>query len=686
MRGHRPTDRGIGPLLEEVARALPGGGELRTGQVEMAHRITRAIEDGRHLVVQAGTGTGKSLAYLLAAVQSGRRVVVATATKALQDQLAKKDLPFLAQQQGPRDGFTFAVLKGRSNYLCRQRAVEVGGSGAQRQIFEEAATSETSVLDSAGEEPDSPELESLSGFGSQIRRILEWSEHTATGDRADLEFEPHARVWASLSVGPRECPGAFRCPSGSDCFAEHARAVAAASDIVVVNTHLYATHVASGGAVLPDHEVLILDEAHAVEEVMTSGLGLELAAGRLRALAVTTRGLLLPADSGRADALGEVAEQLDVALRPMVGRRMLSGERTDADRELERVLGLAHSRTEAVVAGLRHAQAGPGGGGRGRDDDDDTEDTGRRTRALLAAGHLIDDISEIQAAGDDQVAWVEAAGQGGRALAIRLAPVEIGPVLAERLWPEVTGVLTSATMPPLVEQALGLPASETDRVDVGSPFPYESCALLYCPTDLPDRRSPTADQALQEELRRLIVAAGGRTLALFTSWRAMRSAVDALRPVLEFKVLAQNDLPKRKLVESFSDEESACLFATMSFWQGVDVPGATLSMVAIDRLPFPRPDDPLLQARRDRAGERAFGLVDLPRAATLLAQGAGRLIRSSTDRGVVAVLDRRLATAGYGRSLRGALPPMRFTTRREDVLDFLSSMGSHRPARSERDQ
>jgi ATP-dependent DNA helicase DinG len=238
----------------------------------------------------------------------------------------------------------------------------------------------------------------------------------------------------------------------------------------------------------------------------------------------------------------------------------------------------------------------------------------------------------------------------------------------------VTAVLTSATVPPLLEARLGLPADATDRLDVGSPFPYGTCALLYCATALPDRRSPGAEEAIGDELARLVVAAGGRTLALFTSWRAMQHAVDSLRPRLGFPVLAQNDLPKARLVEAFAAEEAACLFATMSFWQGIDVPGATLSLVAIDRIPFPRPDDPLLEARRERAGDAAFRMVDLPRAATLLAQGAGRLIRSATDAGVVAVLDRRLATAGYGRTLLAALPPMRLTTDGDEVVAFLEDL------------
>ena len=235
-------------------------------------------------------------------------------------------------------------------------------------------------------------------------------------------------------------------------------------------------------------------------------------------------------------------------------------------------------------------------------------------------------------------------------------------------------MLTSATVPPQLEARLGLPPRGTDHLEVGSPFPFDTCALLYCAKHLPDPRRPGARQALHDELASLITAAGGRTLALFTSWRAMHEAADALRPRLPFEVLAQGDKPKARLLEAFSTDHAACLFATMSFWQGVDVPGPTLSLVALDRLPFSRPDDPLLQARRDRAGAAAFRTVDLPRAATLLAQGAGRLIRSSTDSGVVAVLDSRLATAGYRHVLTGALPPMRRTVDHDEVVAFLEAI------------
>jgi ATP-dependent DNA helicase DinG len=664
----------------------------------MAQAVARAIDEGRHLVVQAGTGTGKSLAYLLPAVRSARRVIVATATKALQDQLATNDLPFLAAQLGDKSPVRFAVLKGRSNYLCRQRATEVAGrvrdpgrpgDGQERRLFTmtgdpvpapdapDAGTDGSGTSDVDADEASTPET-GTGAMADEVRRLIAWAESSPTGERGELDFEPHPRAWSMLSVSARECPGAFRCPSGGSCFAEQARARAAAADVVVVNTHLYATDVASDGAVLPEHDVVVFDEAHEVEDVMTAGLGIEVTPGRFRALAAAARPLVGADDVGLTDGVADVADVLAETLRAGAGRRVLTtghgdvevnapdvgAERRDA--ELTRVLGLGRGRVDALVGGLRRAEADLGV---------EHTDTGtRRPRALSAAGHLTDDLHALAAMGDDSVAWVEVSGPGGRTLTLRMAPVDIGPVLAERLWPRVTAVLTSATVPPLLELRLGLPGERTDRLDVGSPFPYETSALLYCAAGLPDRRSPAAEAAIHDELVRLVQAAGGRTLALFTSWRAMQAAVEAVRPRLQFPVLAQGDLPKTRLVEAFAGEDEACLFATMSFWQGIDVPGATLSLVTIDRIPFPRPDDPLLEARRERAGDSAFRVVDLPRAATLLAQGAGRLIRATTDAGVVAVLDRRLATAGYRHNLLAALPPMRLTTDADEVVAFLEHL------------
>ena len=693
----------VAEALDAVTAGLQDA-EDRPGQRAMAGAVAHAIATRRHLVAAAGTGTGKSLAYLVPAMLSGRRVVVATATKALQDQLAMKDAPLVAAGLSDRGPLTVAVLKGRANYLCRQRAREVGGAAAEPTLTSVAlgapsggASDGASVLDEPGGELDTFEL---GRFGAQVRRLIEWGEHSDTGDRAELTFEPHPRAWAAVSVTSRECPGAFRCPSGTVCFAERARERAEAADVVVVNTHLYAAHVASDGGVLPDHGVVVLDEAHAVEDVMTAALGVDITAGRLRAAAQSARGLLHKDDGAVADAVLDAADRIERALAPLAGRRVLSatrgrddhdaeGRRPGPDQvpaqeaELGAVLDLARGRLDAMTGALRRAEgAGVEHRGQGPGEDATEGDTAaRRGRALLAVGHLVDDLTRVATLDDDHVAWVESGGPATRALTLRAAPVEVGPLLAQRLWPDVTAVLTSATVPPDIEARLGLPTADTDRVEVESPFPFDTCALLYCAAHLPDPRRAGAAEALHDELSTLITAAGGRTLALFTSWRAMHAATDALRTRLPFPILAQGDMPKARLLEAFSAQHAACLFATMSFWQGVDVPGPTLSLVSLDRLPFPRPDDPLLSARRDRAGSAAFRVVDLPRAATLLAQGAGRLIRSAQDRGVVAVLDSRLATAGYRSALLACLPPMRRTIDHDEVVEFLEAEATrHRDA------
>jgi len=715
--------------LQRVAAVLPGGGESRPGQVQMAEAVATAMAGGRHLVVQAGTGTGKSLAYLVPAALSGERVVVATATKALQDQLAGKDLPLVAAATG--NGLTFAVLKGRSNYVCRQRVSEIGGTGGQLTLA--AGSADPPDADDTLTPTPGPDTADPSTIADQVRSLVRWAGESTSGDRAELPFEPHFRAWAMVSTTARECPGAFRCPSGRDCFAEDARARAAESDVIVVNTHLYGAHLASGGAVLPDHQVVVFDEAHEVEDVMTDSLGLEVGPGRFRALATAARPVLDMADDGAGRATEAVADLADVfhrVLRPWSGRRvphqnLSGGADTDgtgpgpgpggptvdpapfeepagldlglaplpstprqaarasgsatapvdpaakatavgSDPDLATLLALATGRVGRLVDHLRRSEREAG-------DLEASTERSRRDRVLLAAGHLAADLARLALLGDGEVAWVE---DGNRAPALRVSPIDVGPILAEQLWGSVTGILTSATVPIGLTERLGMPPGATDTMDAGSPFDYRSHALLYVASSLPDRRRPEAEPALHDELETLITAAGGRTLALFTSWRAMRAAVEALTERLPFPLLSQSDLPKPALVEAFRADEAACLFATLGFWQGVDVPGPTLSLVTIDRIPFPRPDDPVLEARRELAGPGAFGRVDLPRAGTLLAQGAGRLIRSSGDRGVVAVLDSRLATARYRGALLERVPPMRRTLDRGEVVAFLEAIAA----------
>ena len=647
--------------VEALAKVTAGmsNGEQRPEQQEMCRAVGEALVTGTHLVVQAGTGTGKSLAYLVPAVLSGKKVVVATATKALQDQLAEKDLPQV--ERGLGLGFTFAVLKGRSNYVCRQRVAEVGSGGIQPELGDEAGPDPepSEPRDSPGSGPE--------GLVDEVRTLLSWSEKTTSGDRADLSFEPSAWAWNMLSVGPRECPGAFNCPSGNRCFAEAARDRAAAADVVVVNTHLYGAHLASGMAVLPEHEVVVFDETHELEEVMTSSLGVEVAPGRLRALALTARSLVDEREADTVASLLSVGDQLAALLADRVGTRVLHDDADPPvdDGELAGLLGRAAEVAGRVTEAIRRTDLqgsllSEGGSGPDRG--------AHKTRAIGAAAHLTDDLHRLISRDDGEVAWVDGTRRNAR---LRLSPIDVGPVLSGVLWGEVTAVLTSATVPPRLVERVGLGGFETNQLDVGSPFDYRSHALLYVARHLPDRRAPQAEAALHEELAHLIAAAGGRTLALFTSRRATEAAAAALAPDLPYTLLLQGQLPKGRLLEEFARDETSCLFATLGFWQGVDVPGRALSLVTVDRLPFPRPDDPLLQARRARAGPGAFSLVDLPRAATLLGQGSGRLIRTAEDRGVVAVLDPRLATASYRGVLLAVLPPMRRTVERAEVEAFL---------------
>jgi ATP-dependent DNA helicase DinG len=673
------TDSGVETALRQVTTTLPGGGEARPGQEQMAVAVAHALEEGRHLIVQAGTGTGKSLAYLVPAVLSGKKVVVATATKALQDQLAEKDLPQIeAALELP---FTFAVLKGRSNYVCLQRVAEVGSGGIQPELSgpggdaadsaadttadsaADTATDEAAGADEARAAGQSPE-----GLVEEVRTLLAWSRTTPTGDRAHLHFEPSAKAWNMVSVGPRECPGHFNCPSGNRCFAEAAREQAASSDVVVVNTHLYGAHLASGRAVLPEHDVVVFDETHELEEVMTSSLGVEVTPGRFRALALAARSLVDERQTDLVTSVLTAGEQLGSLLMDRVGTRVLHDDAQPPvdDGALAELLTRAAEVTGRITDALRRGGIQTSllteGGA-------DADRSSKKTRAITAATHLTDDLHRFVSRHDDEVAWVDGTRRNIR---LRLSPIDVGPALADALWGEVTAVLTSATVPPRVVERVGLEGFPCETLDVGSPFDYRSHALLYVARHLPDRRAPEAEAALHEELALLIAAAGGRTLALFTSRRATEEAAAALAPDLPFALLQQGDLPKGRLLEEFAGDETSCLFATLGFWQGVDVPGRALSLVTLDRLPFPRPDDPLLQARRARAGSRAFSLVDLPRAATLLAQGSGRLIRTSADRGVVAVLDPRLATASYRGVLLATLPPMRRTVERSDVETFLT--------------
>ena len=605
----------------------------------MAHAVSDALAEGKHLIVQAGTGTGKTIAYLVPAIVAGKKTVVTTATKALQDQLAHKDLPFLVEHLGSyvnRD-ITFAVLKGRSNYVCRQRLAEINGESEKKN-----------------RKNDSPTLLEVDEMSQSVRReidlISEWVKGSKSGDMADISWSPSERAMRAVSVGSDECPGARRCPVGGTCFSEIARFKASEADIVVVNTHLYGLHVASGGQLLPEHEVLIVDEAHGLEDIMSDTVGVSLHAGNFNFFAGVVKRII--ADPKVISDIVNIGMMLDEVLSG------LHNQRISAPLPLEITAVLAEGRrlVARILDILRTIDT--------KDDDSNQ----RKLRAQTLATRLADTIDVALKTDDTYVPYVSGTVDHPK---LDIAPLDVGPVLDAGVWQKTTAILTSATVPNKMAERIGLPISRTQTCNVESPFDYQSNAVLYCSKHLPNPNSAEFTKLMHEELFHLIAAAGGRTLALFTSYKALDLAVEAMRKKLPNTILSQREYQKTQLVKLFTEDESSCLFATSGFFQGIDIPGRTLSLVTLDRIPFPRPDDPLLSARRDAIGDRAFREIDLPRAATLLAQATGRLIRNATDRGVVAVFDPRLGNAGYRRDILESMPPMRTSIDRAEVEEFL---------------
>ncbi len=618
--------------LDKVTGAMAVA-ERREGQREMAAQVAQAIANHRHLVVEAGTGIGKSLAYLVPVALSGRRTVVATATKALQDQLVTTEVPAVRAAGYELDA---AVLKGRQNYLCRQRLADLGDPGATLDLGD----------DDSGHK----------GVADQLRRIAVWATATESGERDALGFEADPRAWVRVSMPAEECPGADRCPYGATCFAELAKRRAEHAQVVIVNAALYGAHLSTGRTLLPAHDVVVFDEAHELDEHLTRSLGVELSASRLRATAGIARAAGVPEANEAANDLQRVADRFAQRL----AERTEQGHHVGLDEATRALLDEASRATEALLDAL--ATSGP-------------MDL-RRFGARGAAVHLRGDLVRLRDPGSEDLVFVEGTE---RSATLVCAPIEVGALLAG-LWDEVTAVLCSATVPERLEDRLGLPAQRRRRATYPSPFDYRAHSLLYVPAHLPERRDPACEPAMVEELAELIGAAGGRTLALFTSRRALESIGIQVRARVATPVLLQGERSRARLLGAFRDDEATSLFATMGFWQGVDVPGRTLSLLVVDRLPFGRPDDPMLEARRDRAGSSAFMAVDVPRASMLLAQGVGRLIRTASDTGVVCVLDTRLATAQYRGALLKRLPPMRRSTSRDEALAFLRDATTGPPA------
>lgn len=665
-------------LLAAAVEAI--GGAERPGQVEMAVAVEKAIASGEHVAAQAGTGTGKSLAYLVPAiryaVEKQTTVVVSTATIALQRQLVDRDLPRLAEALNPLLGreLKFAILKGRRNYLCLHRVQtgapddDEGGGG----LFDP---------------------QQLSMLGRQVKRLNEWAEETTTGDRDELVPGVSEQAWRQVAVTAKECLGAQRCPQGTECFAELARAEAGEAHIVVTNHALLAIDALEEFQVLPEHDVVIVDEAHELVDRVTSVATGDLSAAGVE-MAARRCGRLV--EEGVADRLKESAEGLAVLLEDLPAGRM-------------DVLSSALGTTLAATRDALHAcitAIGP------EKKDADPGDMAARKAARSSLEELHDTAVRMLESFQPEmsqrfdVVWLEKPfvqdGRPKRPPALHVAPIGVGGLLRTTLFEQRTAVLTSATLtlggsfeplarqwglPPLGENAPkdaktaaeGLAQTATDGkdadkdgkeivwsgLDVGSPFDHPKSGILYVARHLPQPGRDGLADAYLTEITELIEAAGGRTLGLFSSMRAARQAADELKDHLSHPLLCQGEDSTSLLVKQFAEDERTCLFGTLSLWQGVDVPGPSLQLVIMDRIPFPRPDDPVSSARARAVAARGgngFMAVSATHAALLLAQGAGRLLRSMDDRGVVAVLDPRLATARYGGFLKNSLPPFWATT------------------------
>ncbi|HZO98641.1 MAG TPA: ATP-dependent DNA helicase [Gaiellaceae bacterium] len=585
-----------------LAAALPGF-EARPEQAALAAAVDRALATGEHLVAEAGTGTGKSLAYLLPALESGLRVVVATATKALQEQLLAHEVPAAARALGRE--VRVAVLKGRWNYVCRRQLQTFG-----RMLLRDARDEEAYAA------------------------IEPWLAATETGDRAELELEPSDALWAELAVGPDRCAGR-RCPLVSTCFAEAARARAAEAELVIANHALYFAHVASGGGVLPEHDAVVFDEAHRLEESAASWLGGRVSRPGLRRLAAdverSCRDAAATVPARALDRLERAGERLLRAVAPPAGRRRL---REPPGRELS----LLADALASLAADLH-----------GRGDELD----GLSRRALETAAQV---EACLEPGEHDRVVWAEPE-------AVVWAPVDVSHELRERLWEDgPTAILVSATLTAgddaaFVRRRLGL--GRARELVVGSPYAFHEQALLYVPRTMPDPRSDGFAERAADEVTRLLALSEGRALVLTSSYRALGVLRDRVRGRVPYEVLVQGEAPRERLLERFREDVASVLLATATFWQGVDVPGEALSLLVIDKLPFSAPGDPLHEARCEAVeagGGDWFRDYALPAAMLQLRQGFGRLIRGHDDRGVVAILDPRLRTRPYGRAFLAALP------------------------------
>ncbi|WP_460461203.1 ATP-dependent DNA helicase, partial [Angustibacter peucedani] len=634
----RPSVPALGPLLEAAVQGV--GGTERPGQVQMAEAVTSAIEQGEHLLVQAGTGTGKSVAYLVPAIahaqRTGRPVVVATATLALQAQVVDRDLPRVSEALAPLLGrrTTYGLVKGRRNYLCQHKLVGGFPEEEDDTLFGPPAN--------------------VSRLGDEVVRLREWAEETASGDRDELVPGVSERAWRQVSVSAHECLGG-KCPMVDECFVEQARAAAREADVVVTNHSMLAIDAFEGRQILPEHDLVVVDEGHELVDRVTSTITDELTAPMVERAARRAHRF---AD---VDALSTAADGLRGALELLPAGRL-----TTLPEAVAAALVVVRDEARAVQTELKPEKG--------------AEVDAARQVARAEVDELFEVSERLLDGSEHDVAWLSDDPRRGPVL--HVAPIGVAGLLRERLYPERTVVLTSATLElggtfDAVARSVGLSGPDAPSwqgIDVGSPFDYSKQAILYCAKHLPPPGRDGTSDAAMDELAELITAAGGRTLGLFSSRRAAEAAAEAMRERLDVPVLCQGDDQMPTLVRAFARDARTCLFGTLSLWQGVDVPGPACHLVVIDRIPFPRPDDPLMSARAQAvadAGGNGFMAVAATYAALRLAQGSGRLVRHADDRGVVAVLDSRFATARYGGFLRSSLPPFWPTADKEKVLGAL---------------
>ena len=652
---NQPLNQTTELLLDTAVEAL--GGARRDGQMKMANAVTRALESERHLAVQAGTGTGKSLAYLVPAIRhaqnSGHTVIVSTATLALQRQLVERDLPRLvdALEAVMEVKPTFAIMKGRSNYLCMNKVARAEELAAEDALMEE---------------------QEVSRMGRHIQRIYKWADETESGDRDDLDPGVPDLAWRQVSVTSAECLGASRCPHGEECFAEAARRKAADVNIVVTNHALLAIDAVSDINILPEHEVVIIDEAHELDGRITSvstaeitGRAIKMAANRAKSLGA----------QGKDQRLSQMADEFVMLLGEFPPGRWIDMP-DNAKQQLTALGDTLRDCKEAIARAPEGEQA---------NDPETFAERQNLANHLVTMSEAVARILDVFATGDpsaqEDVVWVE---RDERSMidTLAVAPLSIAGMLHEKLFGEQTVVLTSATLAlggrfDAMAAQWGMPKGTWDSLDAGTPFNPAEKGILYVAKHLPQPgRDGLATETL-EEMRELIMAAGGRTLGLFSSRRAADQAAQELKAKLPFDIYVQGEDSIGALVEKFSKNENSCLFGTLTLWQGVDVPGPSCSLVLIDRIPFPRPDNPLMQARTEAAqaaGRSGFMEVSATHAALLMAQGAGRLLRSINDRGVVAVLDSRLETKRYGGFLKASMPHFWTTTDSETVKAALKRL------------